>query len=220
MISSSVICLVADFHLQVYYDYFSNYAHRGSAKGNNVTVPAPLERVPLLLRGGSILPTRERPRRSSPLMKNDPFTLKVALSQTGSARGELYLDDGETYDHRQGDIVWREFTAETKKKVLKLSSKDLAAPNASSAVDGVALGAYNGANEFAKSINGVRVEKVVVLGMKSQPKKVTVQGGAALEWSFEAGVAASDKKEGTASKLIVKDPGVGITTDWTILIEA
>lgn len=205
--------------LKVYYEYFTDYAYRGFAKGNNVTVPAPLERVPLLLRGGSILPTRERPRRSSPLMKNDPFTLKVALSQVGSARGELYLDDGETYDHRQGDIVWREFVAETQKKVLMISSKDLAAPNANTAVDGVALGAYNGANEFAKSINGVRVEKLVILGLKAQPTKVIIQGGGALEWSFEAGVAASSKKEGTASKLIVKDPAVGITTDWTILIE-
>jgi hypothetical protein len=36
-------------------------------------------------------------------MKNDPFTLRVALDGQESARGELYLDDG--------DILWREFLA-------------------------------------------------------------------------------------------------------------
>ncbi len=61
---------------QVYYDYFSSHIYRGNQK--NVTVKAELHQIPLFIRGGSIVPTRERPRRSSPLMKLDPFTLRVA----------------------------------------------------------------------------------------------------------------------------------------------
>ena len=67
----------------MYYDYFNHNAYRGAAKGKNITVPAELHQIPLFIRGGSIVPTRERPRRSSPLMKYDPFTLRVALSNEG-----------------------------------------------------------------------------------------------------------------------------------------
>jgi len=203
---------------QVYYDFYDGNAYRGSAKGKNITVPAPLERGPLLIRGGSIIPSRERPRRSSALMKRDPFTLKVALSQSGSARGELYLDDGESYDHREGNFVWREFVAESAKRTIKISSKDLASKNADRAVDGVELTTYNGGNAFANGLNGVRVERIVVLGLKSKPSKATL-GNTGLEFTFEDGVAAIGKKEGVASKLTIKNPGAFITSDWTVVLE-
>ena len=55
------------------------------------------------------MPIRERPRRASTLMKKDPFTLRITLSKSGSARGELYMDDGVSYSHQQGQVIWREF---------------------------------------------------------------------------------------------------------------
>ncbi|KAI0706628.1 hypothetical protein C8Q76DRAFT_819052 [Earliella scabrosa] len=79
--------------------------------------------IHVFVRGGSIISTRERPRRSSPLMKYDPFTLRVALNNEGAARGELYLDDGETYAHQEGKFVWREFAAEkARSKGVRISS--------------------------------------------------------------------------------------------------
>ena len=181
-------------------------------------MPAPLERGPLFIRGGSIVPSRERPRRSSALMKRDPFTLKVALSQSGSASGELYLDDGESYDHREGNFVWRGFVAESTKKTITIASKDLASKNPNGAVDGVELTTYNGGNAFANALNGVRVERVVVLGLKNKPSKVTF-GNTHLDFTFEDGVAAFGNKEGVASKLTIKTPGAFITSDWTIVLE-
>ncbi|KAJ3857710.1 glycoside hydrolase family 31 protein [Lentinula lateritia] len=209
-----------DFLLyQVYYDYFTQYAYRGSSKGKHITVAAELHQVPVFIRGGSIVPTRERPRRSSQLMKLDPFTLRVALSKTGTARGDLYLDDGITYSHQQGDFVWREFVAEqSQKKTTRISSKDLASHNPGKAVDGIALTTFDPKNAFAKEIEEVRVEKIVVLGLNSKPRSVNVEGGAELKWEFFPGVAASDKKEGVSSVLIIKDPRVLITTDWAIVI--
>ncbi|KAF9784102.1 alpha-glucosidase [Thelephora terrestris] len=203
---------------QVYYDFYTGHAYRGSVKGKSVTVPAPLERGPLLIRGGSILPSRDRPRRSSALMKRDPFTLKVALSQSGNASGELYLDDGESYDHREGNFIWREFVAESTKKTVTISSKDLASRNPDSAVDGVELAIYNGGNAFANALDGVRVERIVVLGLKNKPTKVTL-GKAHLEFTFKDGMAAAGNKEGVASKLTVKNPGAFITSDWSIVLE-
>jgi alpha 1,3-glucosidase len=181
-------------------------------------VPAPLERGPLLIRGGSIVPSRERARRSSSLMKRDPFTLKVALSQSGSASGELYLDDGESYDHQKGNFVWREFVAASTKKAITISSKDLASKNPDRAVDGVELAAYDGGNAFANALDGVRVERIVVLGLKKKPSKITL-GNTKLEFIFEDGVAAVGKKEGVASKLTIKNPGALITSDWTVVLE-
>lgn len=44
------------------------------------TVAAPLEKIPAYQRGGTILPYRERPRRSANAMQLDPFTLVAALT--------------------------------------------------------------------------------------------------------------------------------------------
>ncbi|CAK5281912.1 unnamed protein product [Mycena citricolor] len=204
---------------QVYYDYFSHFAHRGAAKGREISIKADLHEVPLLIRGGSILSTRERPRRSSPLMRNDPFTLRVALSKAGAARGELYLDDGVTYAHEAGQLLWREFGAETIKKTVRISSKDLATRKIDVAVDGVSLATYDPSNAFVQSIKDVRVEKVVVLGVASKPASVRVEGGGDLVWEYSAGVSASGKGEGVASVLVIKDPKVLVSEDWSIVIQ-
>ena len=155
-------------------------------------------------------------------MKNDPFTLGVALSKAGSARGELYLDDGVTYAHEKGHFVWREFVAEapTKKaRTIRITSKDLGAAKPGGAVDGVALTKFNPANEYAKSISDVRVEKIVVVGLAGEPTSVRIEGGKELVWNYTPGVGAAEKKEGTASLLAVKDPKVLVTQDWTVVIE-
>ncbi|GJE94653.1 glycoside hydrolase family 31 protein [Phanerochaete sordida] len=203
---------------QVYYDYFSGQTYRGSAKGKNVTVPAPLDKVPLLIRGGSILPTRERPRRSSPLMRRDPFTLTVALDKAGGARGELYLDDGESYAHEGGALVWREFTAARRGKATHVASADLAAAKPEAAVDGAALALYDKDNAFAAEVRAVRVEKLVVLGLEKKPGSVKL-AGSELDWEFVPGVASGASKEGVASQLVVKNPVASITGDWEIVIQ-
>src|SRR6202022_559551 len=124
------------------------------------------------------------------LMKLDPFTLRVALDQKGYARGELYLDDGETFSHQKGQIVWREFIAEKpvkKAKTLRISSHDLAQQKPGDAVDGVTLTSITPSNDFAKSVENVRVEKVVVLGLSSNPKSVKVEGGQDLDYVYTDG---------------------------------
>ncbi|KAG2067925.1 glycoside hydrolase family 31 protein [Suillus decipiens] len=190
---------------QVYYNYFTNHAHR--PQNRYITLPANLDQIPLLIRGGSIIPTRERPRRSSPLMKYDPFTLRIALDTAGNARGEVYLDDGETYGYGRGDVVWRGFGAESMKGkgigigMVRISSVDLATRTE--------VGAYHPENEFARSVGDVRVEKLVVLGLGKKPLSVVLDGGKELEWEFvsEGGV------------LVVKDPAVRVVDDWAVVVK-
>ncbi|TCD66261.1 hypothetical protein EIP91_001590 [Steccherinum ochraceum] len=205
---------------EIFYDYDSYSLYRTAAQGKSVEVAAELSQLPLFIQGGSILSTRERPRRSASVMRRDPFTLQVALDKSSSARGELYLDDGVTFNHEQGQIVWREFRSEKSGKGIKLSSRDLTTQNLNSAVDSVALTTYDAANAYAQSLASVRVERVVVLGLGAKPTKITTSTGKELQWEYVPGISSSEKKEGTASLLVIKDPAVSIASDWEIVVQA
>jgi alpha 1,3-glucosidase len=183
-------------------------------------VSAPLAKTPVLIRGGSIVPTRERPRRSANLMRRDPLTLTVALDKAGAARGELYLDAGDGYAHRAGAFVWRAFEAATHGGALRLSSADLAARDPRGAVEGAALEKYDAAgNEYARGeAAAVGVERVVVLGLEKKPAGVRVEGGAELAFEWTKGAGAGSSKTGAPSKLVVKSPPVGVVQDWVIVI--
>ncbi|VDD81861.1 unnamed protein product [Mesocestoides corti] len=82
-----------------------------------VNFPVDLGTIPLFYRGGHIIPKKARPRRSSSMMLNDPYTIVVSLDaptdggSSSSATGFLYRDDFHSMDragahfHR---IDWRE----------------------------------------------------------------------------------------------------------------
>lgn len=189
-----------------------------------MTVPADLHQLPLLVRGGSIIPTRDRPRRASSLMHRDPFTLRIALDRSLTARGEIYLDDGVSYAYKEGDLTWRGLTIEkvSRGAELRLSNADLAAATPHSAVEGTAITEFRPENQFQSGLVSVRVERVIVVGLPGKPKRVAVEGGRELEWEYATGVTAAKKRGDSdgavASVLMVKDPGVGVATDWAIRI--
>ena len=67
------------------------------------TLAAPLTKMPVLQRGGAVLPRQLRLRRSSAQMLHDPYTLVVAPDAKGAAEGELYMDEGDGYGYRDAD---------------------------------------------------------------------------------------------------------------------
>lgn len=150
-------------------------------------------------------------------MKNDPFTLRIALDASEQASGDLYLDDGDSYKHEAGELVWRRFNAaKSGKSTFKISSEDLVAINGGqNVVDGAIVPV--GANPFKESVSNVRVEKIVVYGLKSKPSKVALANGDEVEWNFVAGTSAKSG-EGVASALTLRDPAVRIVEDWSIEI--
>jgi len=75
-----------------------------------VNYPAPYDVVPVFQRGGTIVPKRERVRRSAALMHQDPITLIVAPDREGRAKGKLYLDDGKSFQYQSGARLFMEFT--------------------------------------------------------------------------------------------------------------
>lgn len=78
--------------------------------------------IPVFQRGGTILPKKERIRRATTLMINDPYTLVVCLDKSSEAKGTLYIDDEKSFDYRQGKFVYLEF--EFKNNVLSSRSID------------------------------------------------------------------------------------------------
>jgi alpha-glucosidase len=81
-----------------WYDYWTGKRYAGGAM---IRVEAPLETVPLFVRGGAILPTGpdmkfvgERP--------SDPLRFDIYPDAEGRASGSLYEDDGITPAYRQG----------------------------------------------------------------------------------------------------------------------
>jgi alpha 1,3-glucosidase len=90
---------------QPWYDVFSG----AKSMPGDVTVDAPIDKVPVFQRGGTIIPRQMRLRRASPLMARDPYTLVIAPDASGGANGKLFLDDGDGYGYRAGDYHYREY---------------------------------------------------------------------------------------------------------------
>lgn len=90
----------------VYYDYTNGEVAESKpvelSQPGHYTKEVSLSDIPILIKGGHILFTRSRYRRSTKLMRNDPYQVVIALDKNGSAQGSLYVDDGESFDYKDG----------------------------------------------------------------------------------------------------------------------
>ncbi len=82
----------------VWYDYWTNRKYTG---GTMTRVDAPLERVPLFVRGGAIIPTGPQMNHvgEKPV---DPITFAIYPDEKGFATTTLYEDDGLTPQYQSG----------------------------------------------------------------------------------------------------------------------
>lgn len=182
-----------------YYDYFDYTVYQGAGKRHKV--PAPMDKVPLLMQGGHIIPRKDRPRRSSDLMRWDPFTLVVVLDENGEAEGTLYVDDGETYEYESGAYIHRQFNF----KDSALSSENLGTKGPKTA-------------EYLKTMNDVRVERVVVIDPPKEWQEktsatITEDGAQSVS---TAAVEFIAQPSGRAPYAVVKNPNVRIGKSWKI----
>ncbi|KAL1518283.1 hypothetical protein ABEB36_001927 [Hypothenemus hampei] len=86
-------------------------------------LPVNLDRHLVFYRGGTIVPRKDRPRRSSQAMRHDPFTLYVALDDLNSASGALYVDDYESFDYKDKKYLYLHFNFEKNVLSSKLIDK-------------------------------------------------------------------------------------------------
>ncbi|KAL4660010.1 neutral alpha-glucosidase AB-like isoform X1 [Arapaima gigas] len=170
----------------VWYDAHTFQRHVG---GQNLYVPVTMSSIPVFQRGGSIIPRKNRVRRSSSCMENDPYTLYVALSPQGTAEGELYIDDGHTFNYQlQKQFIHRRFIfAES-----TFSSRNISPDSQFSTASWV--------------------ERVFILGAH-RPSSVTLKTSdgnvSSLEFDFDK----------ATSVLTIHKPGVNVGADWILLLQ-
>ena len=82
----------------IWYDFWTNQKYEG---GTMVRVDAPLETVPMFVRGGAIISfgTEMKYVGEKPF---DPITFSIYPDENGSAAGTLYEDDGTSPAYKQG----------------------------------------------------------------------------------------------------------------------
>lgn len=96
---------------QYWYDIEDFKKYTGTGSHN---IPVSLDKHVAFYRGGSIIPRKDRPRRASTLMRNDPFTLYVALDEKQSAKGTLYVDDYESFEYKKQKYLYINFSFKDK----------------------------------------------------------------------------------------------------------
>lgn len=93
----------------LWYDYYSLDSF--FSIGTYYTLSAPIDKIPLLIRGGSILPA-QKPGATTTESRENNFELIVSLNEAGNAEGELYWDDGDSIDSiKKEEYLWLSFTA-------------------------------------------------------------------------------------------------------------
>ncbi len=154
-------------------------------------------------------------------MWRDPFTLNIAVGKDGSATGTLYVDDGDSYNYRKGEYIWRRFSLKRTGSASTLTSVSEERLNHVHEMEvfprtqDVVL--YDN-SVWSAGIKHVRIDRIVILGLEKQPKKVTYKGEA-LEWEWFDGEGHGSVKEGgVANKIVIKDPKALISEDWKIEI--
>lgn len=173
----------------VYYD-FDDFSKRTGPGA--VYVHTDMDKVPVFIRGGTIVPTRERIRRASSLMSHDPITIYVALSRYGDyANGTIYLDDGETFAYKNGEYLYRKFEYRNDgDRSGSLTSKSF--------------------DPKGKLKSDVWIERIVFLGLQMYPRNVHlfVDDYKPTELAFEF-----DQK---TFSMVVRRPKVEVNKDWRL----
>jgi alpha-glucosidase len=101
----------------VWYDYWTNKEYAG---GTMIPSAAPLETVPMFVRGGAIIPTTQ-PMNYVGEQLWDPISFAIYLNDKASAATTLYEDDGLSPAYRQGMFRRQTITASRNGKGFRLT---------------------------------------------------------------------------------------------------
>lgn len=172
--------------------WFEWKTHKPCVAPGAVYVDVTIEEIPIFQRGGTIIPTWERVRRASPLMRKDPITLYVAANYVGDfANGTMYIDDGETYSYKNGEYAYWGFTFRKESDFLySISSKSLD-PN-------------------GKLESEITIEKVVIRNARFFPTKVHVYLD---DWNPELLEYTHDRDN---QVMVIRNPKALLTQEFRI----
>ncbi|XP_048803467.1 neutral alpha-glucosidase C [Lagopus muta] len=172
---------------EVWYDFrkFKRMEDQGTLK-----IPVTLENIPIFQRGGTVIPLKTAAGKSTEWMTNISYELRVALNAEACAVGELYIDDGHSFQYlHKKQFLYRKFTFH--KNILSSSCTDESSQYRTTCV----------------------VERVIFLGLGQQPTLVTAcsKGGKEKEVVF-----TYDTK---TAVLILENLALRVDSDWEICIK-
>lgn len=185
---------------EIYIDY-NTYQVLKTQKAKRVTVEAAIDAVPILMRGGSIFPRRDIPRRSAAAMRFDDYTLVVVVAKDGSAEGDLYADDGDTFDNEKGQYIYRKFRlADNVLQSTEAEGRDLKSIKP---------------GEWLQAMREVRVDRIIIVNAPASldRKECQVQSEGRVQ-SVKVEYHAAEK--GRAAFAVIGRVGVRIGEDWSI----
>lgn len=177
-----------------WYDLKTGTAFKG---GKTHKLEVSEDSVPSFQKAGTIIPRKDRYRRSSTQMVNDPYTLVIALNSSQAAEGELYIDDGKSFEFMQGAYIHRRFIFSKG----KLTSMNLAPTS-------------NGKSKFSSKCV---IERIILLGYSPGPKSALIEP-ANQKVEIELGPVRIQGGGRGASVVTIRKPMVRVTDDWTIKI--
>lgn len=120
----------------------------------------------------------------------------IALNSSQSAEGELYVDDGKTFEFQRGAYIHRRFIYSDG----KLTSINMAPSD----------------NDRRLYSTECVVERIILLGHPSRPKSALVEPSNK-EVDIEMGPLRVQRSR-VVSVLTIRKPNVRISDDWTIQI--
>ncbi|MED6236018.1 hypothetical protein ATANTOWER_003283, partial [Ataeniobius toweri] len=146
---------------EIWYDICSAKAYKG---GRSLSLPVNLDTVPVFQRGGSVVCRSTGSGKCTADYQELPLNVTVALNSQGSADGDLYLDDGHSFEYRDRKaFCLRRFNL--------LSGRLLCRP-------------ATGEGRFdCETV----VQSVTIMGVKNKPSRVNVHvsGADTISASFE-----------------------------------
>ncbi|XP_073343836.1 sucrase-isomaltase, intestinal [Pagrus major] len=108
-----------------WYDYYT--AKDIGFRSEWVNMHTPLDHINLHIRGGYIIPC-QKPERNTFYSRKNPLGLIVALSDSGTAQGSFFWDDGDGIDTvERGEYLLTSFSAQSKTLSSKVTHNGLAA---------------------------------------------------------------------------------------------
>jgi alpha-glucosidase (family GH31 glycosyl hydrolase) len=146
--------------------WFDYYTGEEQKTLGNITVPAPLDFIPLYLRGGTIIP-HQQSAMNTVASRKKPLYLVVALDGKQSASGELFWDDGESIDTYERSVFnFFKFSYNSNRLTLEPWTY-----------------------KYPQMGDEIKLEEITIFGIDKQPMRVVWNGQdltPTSQWTFDA----------------------------------
>ena len=101
-----------------WYDFWTGSRFDG---GQTAEVAAPLERIPLMVKAGSIIPMGKFMQFAG---QKPEDTLEIRIYQGSNGKFELYEDEGDNYNYERGEFTIIPFRWDNQKRTLTIDNRE------------------------------------------------------------------------------------------------